>query len=139
MVERPGAAGQKRMLIRVQEGTYNPNGQIDLDETLEPSGRELWSGTIDDLTAAALHAADVKADPGTWYKFAQFKALLDGANGTGDDGVFSAVSTPQPGVHKPWIATIEIAERSAALMVCRSIVEHVEQLRPSGDVWIRVE
>lgn len=127
------------MLIRVREGTYNPQGEIDREETLEPSGRELWSGTIDDLTAAALHAADVKADPGTWYELGQFKKLLDGATGAEEGGVFSAVSTPQPGVNKPWIATIEVDEQSAALMVCRSIVEHIEQLRTSSDVWIRVE
>ena len=127
------------MLIRVQEGMYNPQGEIDREETLEPKGRELWSGPIEDLAAAALHAAEVKADPGTWYKLDEFKALLNGASAGEEGAVFSAVSAPQPGVYKPWVATIEVAEQSAALMVCRSIVEHIEQLKTSGDVWIRVE
>lgn len=127
------------MLIRVREGTYNPQGEIDRDETLEPDGRELWSGTIDDLTAAALHAADVKADPGTWYTLEQFKELLGGANQSEEAGVYSTVNTPQPGVNKPWIATIEVAERTAALMVCHSVVKHIDQLKKVGHVWIRVE
>lgn len=127
------------MLIRVREGTYNPQGEIDHDDTLEPSGRELWSGTVDDLAAASLHAANVLADPGTWYKLEQFKDLLGSANVTEEGGVHSTVSTPQPGVNKPWVATIEVAERNAALMVCRSVLQHIEQLDRVGDVWIRVE
>ena len=127
------------MLIRVKEGPYNPSGGVDRPEALEPVGGELWTGEIDDLTAAALHAAGVGAEPGTWYELEQFKALMADAEDAGEYDVFSAVSAPQPGVHRPWVATIEVAERSAALMVCRSVVEHVGRLASSNDVWIRVE
>jgi len=34
---------------------------------------------------------------------------------------------------------IEVAESAAALMVCRSVIEHVEQLKKANNVWIRVE
>lgn len=127
------------MLIRVKEGPYNPSAGVDRPEALEPIGAELWMGEIDDLAAAALHAAGVGAEPGTWYKLGQFKSLMAQAQDTGEHDVFSAVSAPQPGVQKPWVATIEVAERSAALMVCRSVIEHVERLASSDDVWIRVE
>lgn len=127
------------MLIQVREGPYNPSGVLDRPEALEPVGRELWTGDIDDLTAAALNAAGVKAEPGTWYELGRFKVLMGDADNAVGEAVFSAVSMPQPGVQRPWIATIEVDERSAALMVCRSVVDHVERLPASGDIWIRVE
>lgn len=127
------------MLIRVKEGPYNPLDGADHLEALEPAGRELWMAEIDDLTAAALHAAGIGAEPGTWYELEQFKTLLGNAHAPGENDVFSAVSAPQSGVYRPWVATIEVAERSAALMVCRSVVEHVERLASLNSVWIRVE
>lgn len=127
------------MLIRVKEGPYDPRSSQDSPEALEPVGRELWAGEVDDLTVAALNAAGIKAEPGTWYKLEQFKALMiDGGDAVGEH-VFSAVSAPQPGVQRPWVAIIEVDERSAAMMVCRSVVDHVERLKAPGDAWIRVE
>lgn len=128
-----------RMLIRVREGPYNPSGIQDRPEALEPVGRELWAGDIDDLAAAALHAAGVRAEPGTWYELKRFKELVKDANEANSENVFSTVSAPQPGVQRPWVATIEVDESSAALMVCRSVVDHVERLRTLIDIWIRVE
>lgn len=127
------------MLIRVKEGPYNPSDGVDRPEALEPIGGELWTGEVDDLTAASLYAAGVGAEPGTWYELKQFKALMAEASAAGEHDVFSAVSAPQPGVQRPWVATIEVAERSAALMVCRSVVEHVERIASASDVWIRIE
>ena len=127
------------MLIRVREGPYDPSGILDRPEVLEPVGRELWAGDIDDLTAAAVNAAGVRAEPGTWYGLERFKALVKDADGANSEVVFSTVSAPQPGVQRPWVATIEVDERRAALMVCRSVVDHVERLKTSTDVWIRVE
>ena len=127
------------MLIRVREGPYDPSSILDRPEALEPIGREVWAGDIDDLTAAALNAAGVKAEPGTWYELEQFKSLVKSADGVISEAVFSTVVAPQPGVQRPWVATIEVDERSAALMVCRSVVDHVDCLNTSTDVWIRVE
>lgn len=127
------------MLIRVQEGRYNPGGDVDQPGALEPAGRELWSSMIEDLSAASLHAAEIKADPGTWYPFDEFKALLNDASQAPAAQVFSSVNAHQPSVHKPWIATIEVEEQNVALMVCRSVVDHVEQIRNDREVWIRVE
>lgn len=127
------------MLIRVKEGPYYPAGRDDRPESLEPVGSELWSGEIEDLTAAALRAAGIGAEPGTWYELQQFKALMAQARDADEPEVFSAVSAPQSGVQRSWVATIEVAERSAALMVCRSVVQHVERLTSTNNVWIRVE
>jgi len=127
------------MQIRVLEGMYDPHGGIDQDDALEPKGREIWSAEVEDLTAAALHAAGTLVDPGTWYKLEQFKELVNVADPAQNANVFSTVSTRQSGVGRPWIAVIEIAESAAALMVCRSVIEHVEQLKTVNGVWIRVE
>ncbi|KRA56249.1 hypothetical protein ASD79_17985 [Caulobacter sp. Root655] len=127
------------MLIKVREGIFDPQGQPDGDGLLEPKGRELWAANVDDLSAAALHAAGVLVDPGEWYRLEDFKSLVGGAANANEYGVFSAVSAPQPGVGKPWIATIEIAEPKAALMVCGSVIDHIEQLQLDSSIWIRVE
>lgn len=125
------------MLIRVREGPFLPQGQAEM--ALEPAGNEIWAATVDDLSAAALHAAGVAVDPGEWYAMEEFKRLVYAAGGNAEAAVFSAVSTPQAGVGKPWIATIEVAEPKAALMVCTSVVDHIERLRANRAVWIRVE
>lgn len=127
------------MLIRVLEGTYNPLGGIDQDDALEPTGREIWTARIEDLTAAALHAAGTRVSPGTWYGLEQFKELVNAADRADEASVFSTVSIRQSGVGRSWTAMIEVAESAAALMVCRSVIEHVEQLKKANDVWIRVE
>lgn len=127
------------MLIRVVDGTYNPDGTVDRDDTLEPRGREIWKAKVEDLTAAALHAAGTRVDPGTWYELKQFKELVDAANSTDDSKVFNTVSTTQSGVSRSWTAMIEVADSVAALMVCRSLIEHIEQRERASDIWIRIE
>ncbi len=127
------------MLIRVVDGTYNPHGRVDEDSALEPKGREIWRADVEDLTAAALHAAGTRVDPGTWYELKQFKELVNAADPADEASVFSTVSTRQSGVGRSWTAMIEVAVSAAALMVCRSVIEHVEQLKKANDVWIRVE
>lgn len=127
------------MLIRVLEGAYDSHGVTELDGAVEPKGREIWAAEVDDLTAAALHAAGTGIDPGTWYGLDQFKELVNAADPVDEASVFSTVSTKQSGVGRSWTALIEIAEATAALMVCRSVIEHVEQLNKTSNVWIRVE
>jgi hypothetical protein len=126
------------MLIRVREGAFSP--QLPSGETsLEPKGSELWAANVDDLSAAALHAAGVTVEPGEWYSIEDFKRFVDTAAESAPAAVFSAVNAPQAGVGMPWVATIEVAEPKAALMVCTSVVDHVERLGSDRSVWIRVE
>jgi hypothetical protein len=127
------------MLIRVLEGTYDPDGGIDRNDAVEPKGREIWTAGVEDLTAAALHAAGTQVDPGTWYGLEQFKRLVSAAKSADEANVFSTVSTRQSGVGRSWTAVIEVAQSTAVLMVCHSVIEHLDQLKKASDVWIRVE
>lgn len=127
------------MLIRVVEGVYDPKGTSDQDYSVEPKGREIWKSEIEDLTAASLHAAGMHVDPGTWYAFEQFEKLVDSANPEDEDRVFSTVSTIQSGVYQSWQAMIEVSETEAVFMVCKSLIEHIGQMRKHANIWIRIE
>jgi hypothetical protein len=131
--------GTTCVLIRVRTGVYTPAGAVDREETLEPKGQELWFGEVRDLTVTALLDAKVAIEPGTWYPLEDFKALIGRAHPDGDGGIYSTVNTAQPGVGKAWIATIEVKEVSAALMVCRAVIDLVERLRGEAETWVRVE
>lgn len=121
------------MLIRVLEGTYDSSVGI------EPKGREIWTAEVEDLTAAAFSAAGTQIDPGTWYELQQFKALVNVIDPTDKASVFSTVSIRQSGVDGSWTAIIEVAQYAAVHMVCCSVIEHVEHLKKTSDVWVRVE
>jgi hypothetical protein len=128
------------MLIKVRDGIYNPTGTLDRDDTLEPKGRELWSHVVEGVTVTALLDAKVAIEPGSWYSLDQFKLLIEAADPSTDGGIYSTVSTIQPGVGRAWVATMEVRELNAALMVCRSVINHVERLSIQGsEIWVRVE
>jgi len=91
-----------------------------------------------DLTITALRDAKVAIEPGEWYAFADFAGLIGSAQ-AGDHGVPSTVTTAHLGVGKPWQSVIEIDEAAAALMVCRAVIGHIEDLEATADAWVRVE
>lgn len=133
--------GKAFMHIRVKDGHFDPDN-ISGDEIAEPNGKEIWEGVVDTLTITSLRDASIQVEPGEWYPFATFKDLVDGARLDDrplDETVFSTVVTKQSGVAMPWEATIGIRDASAALMVCRSLVNHIEQLPTAGMRWVRVE
>jgi hypothetical protein len=122
------------MLIRVRRGAFDP-----LSDDTQPDGDELWSGGDEELSAAVLNAMDKRFELGTWYGPDEFAVLLAELAPPQEHEVLSAIAVDQPGVSGPWTAAIQIGEDSAALMVCRSVVDHIRQLRAPGKVWVRVD
>lgn len=120
------------MLIRVHQGER-------VDDIAEP-GSEVWAAEIADLTSSALQAALVPVRPGEWYPFEEFKTLIsDNQESSIEDDSYATVLTTHPGVDASWSAAIEVGTLSAALMVCKSTVEHVERMKLSGKVWVWIE
>jgi hypothetical protein len=128
------------MLVRVREGNYDPT---DMSEGApEPRGCELWTGHAEDITVMAFRDAGVEIEPGEWYDLQSFSALLEAAKPKitrEDQAVYSTVTTRHDGVAGGWSATIGVREFTAALMVCRSVVQHVRRLGGGDQVWLRVE
>lgn len=122
------------MLLKVRRGAFNPTAG-----DVEPAGDELWSGGDNNLSAAALATPDSDLEVGTWYKLEDFRALLENRPAPGEAAVRGAITVQQPGVAKPWEAVIEVEEASAALMICRSVIDLVDQLNGSTGLWVRVE
>lgn len=123
------------MLLRVRFGPFvEDNGSNEVG----PSGDELWLGEVPDLTVTALHDANVTIESGEWYRFDQFAKLVGDAKPEGR-GVPSTVTTDHLGVSKKWQSVMEIDDMTAALMVCRSVISHVEGLDIGAELWARVE
>lgn len=125
------------MLVRIRQGDFDPEA-LSTNGDIEPKGRELWSGEVGDLTVTALHDAKIDVQPGEWYPFPTFKSRIESAD-VQEEGVYSTVTTSHLGVGKPWTSTIEVSELNAALMVCRAVIEHIEDSGELTDVWVRIE
>lgn len=123
------------MLLRVRSGPFVQDSGSD---AVGPVGNEHWFGEIADLTVTALNDANVLVESGEWYRFEEFARLVGDAQPDGH-GVPSTVTTDHLGVGKKWQSVIEIDDMTAALMVCRSVISHIEALDVSGDLWARVE
>ena len=131
------------MLLMVRQGPMGGGDGVqpafqESDGPKRPLGRELWWGEVENITVSALIVAKAVIEPGEWYSFENFRNAIDGATPEPDQAVMSAITTEQSGVSRPWQATLEVHETSAALMVCRAVIAHVEQLG-THDVWVRVE
>jgi hypothetical protein len=123
------------MLLRVRSGPFvEDNGSNEVG----PSGDELWFGEVADLTVTALNDAGVTVESGEWYRFDEFAKRVGDAKPEGR-GVPSTITTDHLGVSKKWQSVIEIDDMAAALMVCRSVIRHIEGLEVSGELWARVE
>lgn len=132
------------MLLMVRRGPLGGGDGVQAaadgagDGPKRPLGSELWWGEIENITVSALLVAEAVVEPGEWYSFEDFRSAIDGATPEPEQAVMSAITTEHPGVSRPWRATLEVHETSAALMVCRAVIAHVEQLG-IHDVWVRVE
>jgi hypothetical protein len=123
------------MLIKIRRGAFNPQSG-----DLEPAGDELWAGGDEELSAAILNAMNNQLEPATWYKLEEFTKLLAQIRPTREADVPSAITVEHPGVCSPWSTAIQIGESTAALMICRSVVEYVQRLRDArDDVWVTFE
>jgi hypothetical protein len=122
------------MLIKVRRGPFNPRSG-----DLQPNGEELWSGGDEELSAAVLNAMNEQLQVGSWYTLEDFAKLLAELQPPQEHEVPSAITVQQLGVSCAWSTAIQIGESRAALMICRSVVEHVRRLRAPGNVWVWVE
>lgn len=120
------------MLVKVRKGAIDaPEGSGDDDE--------LWSGGHEGLSAAALATAGTSLEVGTWYDVDDFERLLVQISGGASGEVRGAITVDQPGVDRSWSASIEVDETDAALMLCRSVVQHARLVGGNAGLWVRVE
>lgn len=115
-------------------------GAFDAERDIEPNGPVLWSGGDDELPAAVLAAMTTHFQPGTWYEIEEFEKVVGGmALIEGELEVTGAVTAEQLGVTNRWTAAIEVGQSKAALMICRSVLNHAKRLQPDRSNWIRVD
>jgi hypothetical protein len=116
------------------------SGRFDVERDLQPSGVKLWEGGDDELPAAAITSMSQGFEPGTWYGIDEFRRLLASMEpAEGDNEVTSSVVAEQFGVAAPWSAAIEIGQSRAALMICRSVLQHAERFSSNDTLWVRID
>ena len=115
-------------------------GRYDAEMDAAPDGPVLWEGGDDELPAAALAMISCDFAPGDWQPLSQFAGVIAGMNpAEAEQEVSSAVTASQAGVAAPWLASIAVGQTRAALMLCRSVVEHATTRSDWAGAWVRVD
>lgn len=122
------------MLLKIQRGTFDPRAN-----DIAPTGEELWSGQVEELSAAMLTTMSPKLELGTWYRLDEFAQAIEEIEPDKNSEVPSAITVNLPGVAKQWSTAIQVGQASAVLMICRSVIDHVKRMRVSGEIWVRFE
>ena len=115
-------------------------GRYIADTDSAPDGTVLWEGGDDELPAAALAMISKDFAPGDWQPLSQFASLVSSMKpAEADQEVSSAVTARQAGVTAPWRVSIAVGQTRAALMLCRSLVEHAAKRSDWNGAWVRVD
>ena len=114
--------------------------------TSDDEGDSIWStsysdtGTeeIEGLSGSILSAILPDFEIGSWYSLESFKEKLNAAV-TGEATSWTTMDVMSKAITGPGYIEMQVQQDLAALMICRAVVDHLNQIDRDSAIWIRIE
>lgn len=110
----------------------------------DADGQLIWTGgnlaaspDIAGLPASILAALNPQFEIGTWYPYTVLRDLLANLVPT-DEGAWTTISIPQDGPERDFETKIEVAEESAARLICEAAIAYCDRLAMES-LWLRID
>lgn len=124
------------MLMRVvQKPSSAPTSDAEEEIVWSSTYGEEQLDDADGLSGSILSSVLPGFEVGTWYALEEFNQKL-GAVATDEASSWTILGVILIGTG---IVEMPVQQGSAALMICKGVVEHLYQMDRYSDIWIRVE
>jgi hypothetical protein len=116
------------------------------EPTSDDEGETIWSASYSEtraedsegLSGSILSSILPDFEVGTWYSFDSFKEKLDTA-AIGDQTSWTMLDIMSKDIIGPGHVEMRVQQELAALMICRSVMAHLELTGRRSAIWIRIE
>jgi hypothetical protein len=127
------------MLMRVvQKPSSAPTSDAEEEIVWSSTYGEEQPDDADGLSGSILSSVLPDFEVGTWYALEEFNEKL-GAVAIDEASSWTILDVISKDIIGTGIVEMPVQQGSAALMICKGVVEHLYQMDRYSDIWIRVE